>query len=100
MLRRVNPLQRKALVRMTGVAVRMIMIVARLRGHLADRNYTTISDLASIAFKLDRGVVDVEVLLGQGIDLEQDAVAFRGWNVVNLHMTGERVGLRPKAPDV
>src|SRR5579859_6501760 len=88
-------LWRSKLVGVAGVAV----IVAGC-GHFADGDYAAVSDFAAFAFELDGGVVDVEAVFGERIDFEQDAIAFGGWDVIDLYVAGEGVGLRTEAPDV
>ena len=82
-----------------GVAV-AVVVVAGLGGHFADRDDAAVEDFAIGVFELDSGVVDVEVLPGEGVDLEQDAVALGRRNVVDGDVAGEGVGLGSEAPDV
>jgi hypothetical protein len=83
------------------VAVRVtMMVVARVGRHLADRHHAAMDHFTVGVFKLDRCVVDVKFLFRHGIDLEQDAVALRRRNVVDLSHGRPGVGLRAQAPDM
>ena len=88
---------RQAKVRRHGtlVAVRMTVVVG-VSLNWIDRNDAAVRDLAFSIFKLDRGVVDAEVVSQSGVDFRQYSRTFRRGNVRDRNVSSECVRLRPR----
>jgi hypothetical protein len=67
---------------------------------LAHRNYATVRHFALFMFELDRGVVDAEVAMQAVFHVAQDALTYRGWNIGDGDVAGERPRFRANAPHV
>lgn len=60
---------------------------------LAHRDHASVRHFAFLMLKLDRGVIDAEVMVQAVFYVAEDTLADRGWNVCNRDMAGECVGL-------
>src|ERR1700722_6640661 len=67
---------------------------------LAHRDHAAVRDFADYVLELDRGVVDVEVVVEAVFHVVQNALAYGRWNVDNRDVAGERTSLRPYTPAV
>jgi hypothetical protein len=67
---------------------------------LVDRNDASVSHLANRVFELNRGVMDVKLVMQAILDLAQNLIALRRRDVRDRDVARQGMGLRADAPDV
>src|SRR5918912_127866 len=75
----------------------MVMRVLRSFG---DRKYASMRSFANHMLELDGRVINAEIVQEPFLDVAQDALADRGWDVSDGNVAGKGVSLRSNAPHV
>ena len=65
---------------------------------MADRDHASVRDLANLVFELNRRVEDVELVGEALIEPLQDRLTFRGAQVGDANMAGERMSFAANTP--
>lgn len=76
------------------------MTVVMMLVGFGDRNYAPMCGFTDDVFELNRRMTDVKLVMQAILDVAQNALAHRWWNVGDGDVTGERVRLGANAPNV
>src|SRR6476660_1867136 len=75
-------------------------MMAMLRDSLTNRNHASMRNFAHHILELNSGVVDAKLIVQAGLNVAQNPLADRWWNVGNRNVAGECAGFGADAPHV